>query len=95
LSLSLYNHALEVIKDMNTIYIDFTMSTHDFSKKIAHPDGWQKFIRLGEKIEIDDKDVTDKDGFVQLHGYNINPHTDTTRGCLKKRGILLLCHIIG
>ena len=79
-ALSLYNHAVEVIKDMNSVYIDFTMSTYDFMKKIAHPQGWQKFIRLGEKIEINDKDVADNEGFVQLHGYSISPRDDSMSG---------------
>ena len=79
-ALSLYNHTVELIKDMNSVYIDFTMSTYDFMKKIAHPEGWQKFIRLGEKIEISDKDVTDNDGFVQLHGYSISPKDDSMSG---------------
>ena len=79
-ALSLYNHAVEVIKDMNSVYIDFTMSTYDFMKKIAHPQGWQKFIRLGEKIEINDKDVAGNEGFVQLHGYSISPRDDSMSG---------------
>ena len=79
-ALSLYNHAVELIKDMNSVYIDFSMSTYDFMKKIAHPQGWQKFIRLGEKIEINDKDVADNEGFVQLHGYSISPRDDSMSG---------------
>lgn len=79
-ALSLYNHTVGLVKDMNSVYIDFTMSTYDFMKKIAHPKGWQKFIRIGEKIEINDKDVADKDGFVQLHGYSLSPRNDSLSG---------------
>ena len=41
-SLSLYNHAVELIKDMNSVYIDFSMSVYDFMKKIAYLCGVKK-----------------------------------------------------
>ena len=74
LAYSLYQHALEYIKDLNTIQIEFEIDTFDFLRKIIHPKGWQYLVAIGDKIEIDDKDVLDRDGYIQLYGYTFYPN---------------------
>ena len=70
---ALYQHAIKTIKDMNTAPIEFSMTTGDFLSKIVHPNGWQYLLRLGDKIEIDDKEIQDDDGYIQLCGFTYSP----------------------
>ena len=70
---SLYNWAVKQVESMNALQIEFDITTTDLLRKIVHPEGWQKVLTIGEKIEIDDKDVLDKDGYIQLFGYTFYP----------------------
>ena len=74
---ALYQHAMKTIKDMNSVAIEFSISTKDFLSKIIHPNGWQYLIRLGDKIEIDDKEIQDSDGYIQLYGFDYSPKDNT------------------
>lgn len=69
----LYNYAVQQAKNYNDIQIEFEIETVDFLRKIIHPNGWQYLIQIGEKIEVDDKDILDRDGYVQLFGYTLYP----------------------
>ena len=74
LAYSLYQHAVEYIKDLNSIQIEFEIDTYDFLRKIIHPLGWQYLVAIGDKVEVDDKDVMDRDGYIQLYGYTYYPN---------------------
>ena len=74
-SYALYRWAIQQVEDMNSLQIEFDMETTDFLKKIIHPQGWQNMVSLGERIIIDDKDVADKDGYVQLYGFTYYPNS--------------------
>lgn len=75
-SYALYSWAKEQIESLNTIQIEFTIETVDFLKKLQHPNGWQEVLTVGERIYMDDKDVADTDGYVQLYGYTLYPSTE-------------------
>lgn len=74
-SYALYQWAIQQVEDMNSLQIEFDMETTDFLKKLIHPEGWQNIVALGERIIIDDKDVADKDGYVQLYGFTYYPNS--------------------
>ena len=73
-SYALYQHALEKIQDMNDVAIDFTITVENLLNRVVHPDGWQAMIGLGERIWMDDIDIRDERGFVQLTGFTFNPN---------------------
>ncbi len=71
--ISLYNYGVEEVKKLNDVAIDFTITARNFVDKIVHPKGWSYYIKVGEKVEIDDREVVDKDGFVQIYGFKFSP----------------------
>ena len=77
LAYTLYQHALEVIKDMNLLYIDFTMTTYDFLNRIVVPDEWNQHIKIGSRFKLDTEhsDLLDEEGNIQLYGFTFTPNT--------------------
>lgn len=77
LAYTLYQHALEVIKDMNLLYIDFSMTTYDFLNRIVAPDNWNQHIRIGSRFKLDTEhsDLVDEEGNIQLYGFTFTPNT--------------------
>ena len=73
---SLYQHAREVIEDMNKVYIDFSIATHEFLSKIKTPSAWNNHIKLGIKLSLDveHNDLTDDEGLLQLYGFTFKPN---------------------
>ena len=76
LAYSLYQHALEVIKDMNKVYIDFSITTYEFLSKIKTSGAWNNHIKLGIKLSLDveHNDLTDDEGKLQLYGFTFKPN---------------------
>lgn len=76
LAYSLYQHALEVIQDMNKVYIDFSITTYEFLSKIKTPTAWNNHIKLGIKLELDTEhnDLADDEGKLQLYGFTFKPN---------------------
>ena len=76
LAYSLYQHALEVIQDMNKVYIDFSITTYEFLSKIKTPSAWNNHIKLGTKLELDTEhnDLVDDEGKLQLYGFTFKPN---------------------
>lgn len=73
-SYGLYQHGLEKIKDMNDVAIDFSIEVSNFMQTLIHPNGWQEVVGIGERIWIDDLDIRDERGFIQLTGFVFNPN---------------------
>lgn len=73
---ALYNHALEKVKDLNKVAIDFTINTDNLLKRIVHPNGWQEVIGLGEKIMVEDSEIVGTDGYIQLTGFVYSPKNE-------------------
>lgn len=69
----LYNYALKTVKEMNDVLIDFTIDTENLLKRIVHPEGWQRVLGLGEKIWVDEMDLTDGEEFIQLTAFSYSP----------------------
>nr|DAR08083.1 MAG TPA: minor structural protein [Bacteriophage sp.] len=76
LAYSLYQHALEVIADMNKVYVDFSMTTYEFLSKIKTPDAWNNHIKIGIKLDLDveDTSIADDEGKLQLYGFTFKPN---------------------
>ena len=76
LAYSLYQHALEVITDMNKVYVDFSMTTYEFLSKIKTPDAWNNHIKIGIKLDLDveDTSIADDEGKLQLYGFTFKPN---------------------
>ena len=76
LAYSLYQHALEVIADMNKVYVDFSMTTYEFLSKIKTPDAWNNHIKIGIKLDLDveDSSIADDEGKLQLYGFTFKPN---------------------
>lgn len=76
LAYSLYQHALEVIADMNKVYVDFSMTTYEFLSKIKTPDAWNSHIKIGIKLDLDveDTSIADDEGKLQLYGFTFKPN---------------------
>lgn len=76
LAYSLYQHALEVIADMNKVYIDFSITTYEFLSKIKTSGAWNNHIKLGIKLSLDveHNDLTDDEGKLQLYGFTFKPN---------------------
>lgn len=76
LAYSLYQHALEVIEDMNKVYIDFSITTYEFLSKIKTSGAWNNHIKLGIKLSLDveHNDLTDDEGKLQLYGFTFKPN---------------------
>ena len=79
LAYSLYQHALEVIEDMNKIYIDFSITSYEFLSKIKTPTSWNNHIKIGIKLEleVEHQDLVDDEGLLQLYGYTFKPNEGT------------------
>lgn len=77
LAYTLYQYALEVIKDMNLLYIDFSMTTYDFLNRIVVPDNWNQHIKIGSRFKLDTEhsDLVDEEGNIQLYGFTFTPNT--------------------
>ena len=73
-SYALYQHALTKIKDTNDVQIDFSLTVDNLFKLLIHPDGWQAVFGLGERIYLDDTEIADDRGFIQLTGFVFNPN---------------------
>lgn len=71
---ALYQHALEKIQDMNDVAIDFSITVENLLRKIIHPQGWQSVLGIGERIYLDDLEIRDERGFIQLTGFTFNPN---------------------
>lgn len=76
LAYSLYQHALEVIADMNKVYVDFSMTTYEFLSKIKTPSAWNNHIKIGIKLdlEVEDVHIADDEGKLQLYGFTFKPN---------------------
>lgn len=76
LAYSLYQHALEVIEDMNKVYVDFSISTYEFLSKIITPTAWNKHIKIGTKLALDVEgtSIADDEGKLQLYGFTFKPN---------------------
>ena len=76
LAYSLYQHALEVIADMNKVYVDFSMTTYEFLSKIKTPSAWNNHIKIGIKLdlEVEDVHIADDEGRLQLYGFTFKPN---------------------
>lgn len=76
LAYSLYQHALEVIEDMNKVYVDFSISTYEFLSKIITPTSWNKHIKIGTKLTLDVEgtSIADDEGKLQLYGFTFKPN---------------------
>ena len=74
---SLYKYAQDLMKDKASLKYSFTLEHSDLVKGIKHPLGWQWYIELGAKVEINDKDIADKDGFVTIYAYTYSPKNQT------------------
>lgn len=76
LAYSLYQHALEVIEDMNKIYIDFSITSYEFLSKIKTPTSWNNHIKIGIKLEleVEHSDLLDDEGLLQLYGFTFKPN---------------------
>ena len=76
---ALYNHALKTLEDMQSVYVDFTITADvDFLNRLQTPKGFSDFIFLGAKIFIEDAsgELTNEDGLVTLYGYTYTPKTN-------------------
>ena len=74
---SLYAYAQELMKDKARLKYTFSLEHGDLVKGIKHPLGWQWFIELGAKVELNDKDIADADGFVTIYAYTYSPKNQT------------------
>ena len=76
LAYSLYQHALEVIADMNKVYVDFSMTTYEFLSKIITPSAWNNHIKIGIRLdlEVEDVNIADDEGKLQLYGFTFKPN---------------------
>lgn len=76
LAYSLYQHAQEVIRDMNKVYIDFAITTYEFLSKIITNGAWNNSIKLGCKLELEKEhsDLADDEGLLQLYGFTLKPN---------------------
>ena len=76
LAYSLYQHALEVIQDMNKVYVDFSISTYEFLSKIITPTAWNNHIKIGTKLTLDVEgtSISDDEGKLQLYGFTFKPN---------------------
>lgn len=76
LAYSLYQHALEVIEDMNKVYVDFSISTYEFLSKIITPVAWNKSIKIGTKLvlDVEGTSIADDEGKLQLYGFTFKPN---------------------
>lgn len=76
LAYSLYQHALEVIEDMNKVYVDFSISTYEFLSKIITPTAWNKRIKIGTKLvlDVEGTSIADDEGKLQLYGFTFKPN---------------------
>ncbi len=71
-SYSLYKWALESVKNMNAVQIDFTITTKNLIDKLMCKDGWNHTLKIGDKIELDDMEVS-RGEYVQLCGFEYSP----------------------
>ena len=69
----LYSYAQELMKEKARLSYSFSLEHNDLVSGIKHPLGWQWFIELGAKVELNDKDIADADGFVTIFAYTYSP----------------------
>ena len=69
----LYTYAQELMKEKARLSYSFSLEHNDLVRGIKHPLGWQWFIELGAKVELNDKDIADADGFVTIYAYTYSP----------------------
>ena len=69
----LYSYAQELMKEKARLSYSFSLEHNDLVSGIKHPLGWQWFIELGAKVELNDKDIADADGFVTIYAYTYSP----------------------
>ena len=70
---SLYKYAQDLMKDKARLTYDFTLEHNDLIKGIKHPKGWDWFIEVGGRVEIEDKDIADADGLVTIYSFTYSP----------------------
>lgn len=71
----LFEYGKTLMKDKATLRYTFTLEHKDLAQNIKHPLGWEWFIELGAKVEIADKDIANKDGFITIYAYKYSPKT--------------------
>lgn len=71
----LYNYALDYVKKLNDVAIDFTITTDNLIRRVVHPDGWQEVISIGERIWIDETELlADDKPYIQLTAFTFTPN---------------------
>lgn len=70
---SLFKYVKELMKDKARLTYDFTLEHKDFVKGIKHPKGWDWFVEIGGRVEIEDKDIADSDGLVTIYSFTYSP----------------------
>lgn len=70
---SLFKYVKELMKDKARLTYDFTLEHKDFVKGIKHPKGWDWFVEVGGRVEIEDKDIADSDGLVTIYSFTYSP----------------------
>ena len=69
----LYDYAQTLMKDKASLRYSFSLEHKDLAQNIKHPLGWEWFIELGAKVEIADKDIANKDGFITIYAFKYSP----------------------
>ena len=70
---ALYDYSVELMKNKAKLNYTFSLEHNELVKGIKHPLGWQWFIQVGAKVELDDKDIADADGYVTIYAYTYSP----------------------
>ena len=72
---SLYAHALKTVKEYNDVAIEFALSVDNLLNRITHYKGWNYLLSIGDRLWINDKEIRDEDGLIQLTGFTFHPNT--------------------
>lgn len=72
-ALGLFEYAKKVMESKTKLTYEFSLEHEELVSGIKHPLGWEWFVEIGAKVEIPDKDLADKDGFVSIYAYKYSP----------------------